>query len=274
MGKGLSQLLDVELEPGAQDIPLSQISANTCQPRKRFDDGSLEELAQSIREHGVIQPLIVRPTTAGRYEIIAGERRFRAAQLAGLRSVPVVVRNANAQTTLELAIIENVQRVDISPIEAANAYAVLSKEFGLTQEEIASRVGKSRTAVTNLLRLLKLPNDVLEAIDDGRISEGHGRALLALKDPSHAVRLLNRIVEDGLSVRQVEDMVAGRPAAKRSQSPGSLPDPDWEKVRDRISEHLGANVQLNRKKRGGRLVIEFFSDDEMESLLGRMGLNF
>lgn len=274
MGKGLSQLLDVELEPGAQDIPLSQISANTCQPRKRFDDGSLEELAQSIREHGVIQPLIVRPTTAGRYEIIAGERRFRAAQLAGLRSVPVVVRNANAQTTLELAIIENVQRVDISPIEAANAYAVLSKEFGLTQEEIASRVGKSRTAVTNLLRLLKLPNDVLEAIDDGRISEGHGRALLALKDPSHAVRLLNRIVEDGLSVRQVEDMVAGRPAAKRSQSPASLPDPDWEKVRDRISEHLGANVQLNRKKRGGRLVIEFFSDDEMESLLGRMGLNF
>lgn len=274
LGKGLAQLLGEEDESTSTEVSVTAIVANPRQPRRSFAEEPLNELAASIKEHGIVQPLVVRPVGQNKYELIAGERRLRAAKLAGLKKVPVVVRAASAQASLEVALIENVQREDINPMECALAYRLLIDEFGLTQDQVATKVGKSRVAVANNLRLLKLPEDIQEAIADGKISEGHARALLMVESPTRLRALFERTVAEGLSVREVERMARGE---ARTPSPGHENhkpevDPDWEALSRRISEHFGAKIKLDRKSTGGRLSIEYFSDDELEGILEKMGI--
>ena len=275
LGKGLSQLLDDQCDSTSNEVAVSSIVANPRQPRRLFDNDALEELAASIKEHGVLQPLVVRNLAPNRYELIAGERRLRAARLAGLKEVPVVVRTANAQKSLELALVENVQRRDINPIECAFAYKKLSDEFGLTQDQIAQKVGKSRVAVANAVRLLKLPEDVQQAIQEGHLSEGHARALLMVDSPMKLRTLFEATLRDGVSVRELERLARGEPRTPKGgpQHKGQpVLDPDWFSIQTRVSEHLGAKVQLDKKSSGGRLSVEFYSEDELEGLLEKMGL--
>jgi len=252
------------------EIEVERIAANTRQPRTRFDDDALQSLAESIRAHGVLQPLIVRPSLKGNFELIAGERRLRAAKLAGKTTVPVVIRAANAQDSLEIAIIENVQREDINALECARAYRQLIDEFGLTQELVAQRVAKSRVAIANTLRLLKLPEEIQVAIEKGTISEGHARALLAVGDSSQQVSLFRRIVLDGLTVRDVERLARGGDAPVKPQVEKTPQDPNWKALGTTLGNRLGAPVKLDRTKNGGRIVVEFFSDEELQGILDRL----
>lgn len=274
LGKGLAQLLGEEEESNSTEVSISAIVANPRQPRRTFASEPLAELSASIKEHGIVQPLIVRSVGDNKYELIAGERRLRAAKMAGLKAVPVVVRAASAQVSLELALIENVQREDINPMECAIAYKMLADEFGLTQEQVANRVGKSRAAVTNSLRLLKLPEDIQDALAEGKISEGHAKALLMIDSPAKLKALFERIIQEGLSVREVERMARGEarsPIAPNAKSQEPI-DPDWESLTRKISEHFGAKIQLQRKNTGGKLSIEYFSEDELEGILEKMGI--
>lgn len=275
LGKGLSQLLGDDEDVQPSEVAVSAITANPRQPRQFFDEEALRELSASIKEHGVLQPLVVRQTGDSKYELIAGERRLRAAKLAGLKQVPVILRSASAQVSLEIALIENVQRQDINPIECGLAYRRLSDEFGLTQDQIAAKVGKSRVAVANALRLLKLPEDVQTAIQEGKITEGHGRALLMVDSPARQRVLFELCLSEDVSVRELERLARGEPRTpKAPEAAKEVPqeDPDWTALKSRVSEHLGAMVQLARKGSGGRLVIDFYSDDELEGLLSKMGL--
>ena len=266
LGKGLSQLIAEQYDAAPNEIPIESIDPNPRQPRTHFDEAALEELANSIREFGVIQPLIVRPSSEGRYELIAGERRWRAAKLAGLESVPVAIRSAAAQASLEIAIIENVQREDINAVESARAYQRLIEEFGLTQEQVALRVGKSRTAVSNTIRLLKLGERVLGGLEGGRITEGHARALLAFPDLSRD-RVYDRIIDQGLTVREVERLsTPSKPKGIKSK-PETVADPDTLAVEATLSEHLAAPVKIS----SGKITIEFYGDEDLNRILERMG---
>ena len=256
-------------------LPLISLVANAAQPRKHFDQDSLDELAASIRELGILQPLVVRALEGGRYEIIAGERRFRAASKAGLVEVPVLVRTASAQTSLEMAIVENVQRMDISPIECAMAYRRLADEFGLQQDEIAAKVGKSRAAVSNTLRLLRLPAEVRAAVSDGRLSEGHARALLMIESPIRQESLFRRIMDEGLSVREAERLARGGTDARPPtgvSAPKSRSDANWFALSESISEFFGSPSKLAKTDKGGRLVVDFYSDDELQRILDKLGI--
>lgn len=295
LGKGLAQLLQSSApEPNERpepmprarkpaqardgkpfEVPVGAVKPNTRQPRRRFDEEGLEELARSIREVGVLQPIVVRELGAGKYELIAGERRLRAAQRAGLKAVPAIVREAGEQASLEMALIENVQREDISPLECAQAFRRLADEFGLTQEQIANRVGKTRVAVSNTLRLLKLGEKALAALDTGKISEGHARALLMVGSPALADKLLAFIVERGLSVRQAEDLARRLDAEHLpgSAKPAAPPeDPNWRALAEGLSHHFGAPVRLHRGKSGGQLVVDFYSDDDLQRILDLLGV--
>ncbi len=275
LGKGLTQMLGETSDTPPTEVSVADIVANPRQPRQRFEDESLQELASSIKEHGLLQPLVVRALAGGRFELIAGERRLRAAKSIGLKVVPVLVRTASAQSSLEMALIENVQREDINPLDCARAYKRLSDEFGLTQEQVAARVGKSRVSVANSLRILRLPEAVQEAISEGVISEGHARALLMVDSPGRLMQLFERCVDEGLSVRELERMAKGAPrtpVGHKPESPHPEPDPDWMAVERRLSEHFGAKVNLARKGSGGRLSIDFYSEDELEGLLAKIGI--
>jgi len=242
---------------------------------------SLAELAASIREHGVIQPLIVtrsRPTDRAPYQLIAGERRWRAAQLAGLKTVPVVIKEATPQESLELALVENVQRADLNPLEEATAYQTLMAEFGLSQQEVAERVGKSRVAVANTVRLLRLPDRVKALLAEGTLSEGHARALLALADDELITRAAEQVVARELTVRQTEELVrrllataeaASHPPPEES-SPSNSPEPAIRRLEEDLTSALGTRVTLQRGKRGGRLVIYFYSDEELQAVYERI----
>ncbi|MBI5708103.1 MAG: ParB/RepB/Spo0J family partition protein [Armatimonadetes bacterium] len=259
---------EVHAESGAARLlPLAAIRPNATQPRRHFEAGSLAELAASIQESGILQPVLVRPK-AGTYELIAGERRYRAAAIAGLKEIPAIIRQEGERESLELALIENLQREDISPLEAARAFQRLLDEFKLTQEAVAKRVGKSRPAVANTLRLLRLPPRIQEGLQKGAISEGHARALLSVSDPAVQLALFERIVAKGLSVREVEEAVQAqgseRPAPNARRKPE---DPHWEAIRTSLSERFGSPVKLQRKGEKGRLVIEFFSDDDLDRIL-------
>jgi ParB family transcriptional regulator, chromosome partitioning protein len=274
LGKGLSQLIaeqyDAETpEEASSEVELSRISPNSRQPRSYFDEEALAGLAESIRAHGVLQPLVVRPAEAGHFELIAGERRLRAAQLAGRTTVPVVIRNANSKESLELAIVENVQREDINALECARAYRRLIDEFGLTQDLVAQRVGKSRVAIANTIRLLKLPDEIQAAIEIGNLSEGHARALLALPTTDAQLALYRRIIANGLTVREVEAIIRGlgQPATAATKAPL---DPNWKAIGSRLTERLGASVKMDKTKTGGRIVVEFYSDDELQGILDRL----
>jgi ParB family chromosome partitioning protein len=275
LGKGLDALIPVEAaaEPtsGAQQIPVDLIKPNPSQPRLEMDDAKLEELSNSIREHGIIQPLILtKEPDQEEYILIAGERRLRAAKLAGLESVPAIVRQVSDQERLELALIENIQRENLTPLESAEAYQQLNDEFGLSHDQIAERVGKSRTAVTNTIRLLKLPEAIRAAIGSGKISEGHGRALLSLNSEKAQLAAFQTIVSHELNVRQAEELVrklAGeKPVVEQSKPPK---DPEVKEIENNLRSILGTKVTLNHGKKGGTLVIHYYSDEELETLIQR-----
>jgi ParB family transcriptional regulator, chromosome partitioning protein len=255
----------------ARAIPVAAVSPNPDQPRTRPDDeDELDELAASIREHGLLQPLVVSERADGRFELIAGERRWRAARRAGLATVPAVVKEATPRSRLELALVENIQRRDLNPLEEAQAYRHLLDEHGLTQEELGRRVGKSRTVVTNRLRLLQLPEPARRALAEGAISDGHGRALLMLDGAADRLALLDAVLAEGLSVRQTEArarrLAAARPAKRGRGARRVRHDPDQARLVDEFCSALGTKVDLQRTRHGGRLVIHFFSDDELQGL--------
>jgi ParB family chromosome partitioning protein len=247
---------------------VERIAPNPRQPRTNFDPQELAELAASIREHGVIQPLIL---TYGeqddQYVLIAGERRLLAARQVGLEVVPAIVREASEQQRLELALIENVQRTDLGPLEAAEAYRQLAEDFGLSHEQISVQVGKSRAAVTNTLRLLKLPPAVQAALSEGRISEGHARALLALPTPQAQSAALQTVLERELNVRQTEELVHRLSGQKPISQLKPEPPPEMVALEERLRERLGTKVSLNRRHKGGTLVIHFYSDEELDALV-------
>ena len=272
LGRGLEALIPgSESAPppgGVNHIPVGKIAPNPRQPRTRFDPEELSELAASIREHGVIQPLIVtQDEQAEQYILIAGERRLVAARQAGLESVPAVVREASDQQRLELALIENLQRTDLGPLEAAEAYRQLAEEFNLSHEEISARVGKSRTAVTNTLRLLRLPARVQQALVDGEITEGHARALLALATPQAQNAALQTILAHSLNVRQTEELVRKLSGQRPPAQPKPTPPPEITALEARLRDSLGTKVSLNRRRKGGTLVIHFYSDEELDALV-------
>jgi ParB family chromosome partitioning protein len=267
LGRGLDALIPVaESTAGAAEIPIARVSPNPHQPRQAISEESLVELVASIREHGVIQPLVV--TQIGDdYQLIAGERRWRAAQLAGLTTMPAIIKETTPQEMLELALVENLQRADLSPLEEAGAYRQLMDEFGLTQEEVAERVGKSRAAVANTVRLLRLPDDVKEALASDRISEGHARALLALPTARLQRQVLGIIETRGLNVRQTEALV--RQMQAEPEEPASKTEPLSPQDRDAVDKfqaRLGTKVNLVRGKKGGRLVIHFYSEEELQAI--------
>ena len=267
LGKGLEALIPtpVEAGPGLREIPVESIVPNPHQPRQALDPIALQELADSIREHGLIQPLIV--TQQGqRYQLIAGERRWQAAKLVGLSRVPALVKDATPQQMLELALVENIQRADLNPLEEASAYQQLIEDFGLTQAQVAGRVGKSRATVANSVRLLRLPQEVKESLAAGRISEGHARALLGLPEAETQSRALRRVIQRGLNVRQVEELVRRWTAPPPEPKPEPDRSPETEALERAFCEALGTKVRLVRSKEGGRLIIHFYSEEELDAL--------
>jgi ParB family chromosome partitioning protein len=261
-------------------LPIDDIAPNPRQPRQSMDSRALEELAASIQEHGIIQPLIVTrsdPADGGPpYRIVAGERRWRAARLAGLSTVPVIVKDATPQAMLEWALVENLQRADLNPLEMATAYRALMDEFGLTQEDVAARVGKSRVAVANTVRLLRLPDEIKDALTAGQISEGHARALLGLDEEDAQLRALDLVIRRGLSVRQTEELVRRiNAAAEVARRAAAARSPETRALEDRFRAALGTKVDLLRSRRGGRLVIHFYSEEELQNIydliVGREG---
>lgn len=274
LGKGLSQLIGEQSDSSPNEAPIESIVPNTRQPRTHFDEVALQELAASIREVGVLQPLLVRALSEGRYELIAGERRLRASQLAGLKTVPIVVRSAGPKATLELALIENIQREDISALECARAFKQLMSEFGLTQEHVAERVGKSRSAVANTVRLLKLPSRILEGLESGAISEGHARALLQLENDAQRLAVFDLILKRGLSVRQTEEASRPKntPTPRRKTAELADVDPSWRAVREGLSEHFATPVKLSGTERGGMIQIPFYSEEDLSRICEVLGI--
>ena len=251
-----------------QEIELSKIVANPFQPRKVFEPEALKELASSIKEHGVIQPLVVTITPSG-YELVVGERRFRASQLAGLEKVPAIIKESMVdQTKLEVALIENIQRQELNPIEEAQAYDRLMKTFNMTQDQVAKKVGKSRPAVANTVRLLNLPAEVQRGVVEGKIMEGHGRALLGLNDPEKILLMYRVVLEQNLNVRQVEAKV--RELTVKRQMDSIAPDPKLMAMESELRGKLGTQVKIRRQGQGGSITIEFFSDEELNELIGKM----
>jgi ParB family transcriptional regulator, chromosome partitioning protein len=274
LGKGLSQLIGEQADAAPVDAPIDAIVPNQRQPRTHFDEDALEELASSIREVGILQPLVVKPISDGRYELIAGERRLRAAGIAGLRRVPITIRSAGAQSSLELALIENIQREDISVLECARAYRKLMDEFGLTQEQVADKVGKSRPAVANAVRLLRLPARILEGLEQGLITEGHAKALLSVDNEALQLAIYDQILKRGMTVREVEQAAKARAGAKRVKKPGVVDpsDPNWVSLQQSASEFLGAPVKLEGSEKGGRIWIDFYSEEDLLRIMDLLGI--
>jgi len=275
LGRGLAALIPqrADVRPGQVDIPLASIRPNPDQPRRRFGEAEMATLVASIREHGVLQPVLVAETLDG-YQLIAGERRVRAAQAAGLDRIPAVIRVLDDRSRLELALVENLQREDLDPIEAARGFRRLIDDFGFTHEDIAERVGRARSTVANTLRLLDLAAVVQLAIGDGRISEGHGRALGGLS-PDHQEHVLGAVIDQELSVRQTEELVRRlrepKVAAPEADSAAAKTgDPDLERIEEDLRRSLGTKVSLARSRRGGRIVIEYYSDEELGRLYDRL----
>jgi len=276
LGRGLDALIPggEEWSPseGVMSIPVELIEPNPRQPRSHFGEQELTELADSIREHGVLQPLIVTRDThqAERYLLIAGQRRLLAARQAGLKTVPALVREATEEQRLELALIENVQREDLSPLETAEAYRQLVEDFHLSHEEIAGRVSKSRTAVTNTLRLLKLPGDVQQALAEGRISEGHARALLALPTLQAQSAACKTVLHLELNVRQTEELVRRLSGQKPPVVPRPAPPAEIVALEERLRHSLGTKVSLTHGQKGGTITIYYYSDEELEAIIGQV----
>ncbi len=275
LGRGIEALLgDNPTAESPAELPLDAISPSHDQPRTTFEDESLRELADSIATHGVLQPLVVQPDGDG-YRIIAGERRFRAARIAGLSTVPAVLRSTTGLEHLELALVENLQRADLNPVEEAHGYRRLMEAGGRTQEEVARRVGKSRVTVTNALRLLKLPDDMLASVERGQISAGHARALLAVVDDTSRRELFDRVLADQLSVRATEEAARQPPepvtpdpaGARQSARPV---DADLAALQERLIEALGTKVDVRGSARRGRISVTYYSPDDLERICERI----
>ena len=270
LGRGLDSLFADnsvdELNPSVNKLRIMEIEPNRDQPRKDFDEKSLSELAESIEQHGVLQPLVVRPLTSGGYQLVAGERRWRAARIAGLTEVPVVIKELTDEEVIEIAMIENLQREDLNPLEEALGYRYMMDELNITQEQAAEKVGKSRPAVANAIRLLRLPDEVQEMVKNNLISPGHARALLGFESQELIIQTAKRIVKEDLSVREVETLV------KNSQKTPKVPkqqkrDKFFSEVELALVENLGRKVKIKEsKKDAGVLEIEFFDKDDLESL--------
>lgn len=277
LGRGLGALIP-RSQSGVQELEVDRIAPNPQQPRLQVDENALAELAASIRQHGVLQPIVVTRLEgeADGYILIAGERRWRAARMAGLRTIPAIVKEAAPPQRLELALVENIQREDLTPLELAAAYRALIDEHGLTQEQIAQRLGKSRVAVTNTLRLLQLPRAAREALAAGRITEGHARALLGMPNEAALLAGLREVIEHGLTVRQTEELVRRASAPPpEDNAPVATPDAaaaaprqdaELAYLEEQLRQALGTRVQIVRSRRGGRLIIHFYSDDELDGL--------
>ncbi len=274
LGKGLSALMgDAALqnpEAGSVFLPISQVEPGLNQPRKNFDDESLEDLADSIREHGIIQPLTVRRLSSGYYQIIAGERRWRAAKKAGLHEVPAVIIEADDRKVMELGLIENLQREDLNPMEEAEGYQVLLTDYGMTQEEVARRMGKSRPTVTNALRLTALPPQVRQLLIDGKLSAGHGRAVLMVEGDKAQVAFALHLVEQGLSVRQAEAAAKAFTLEPKKAKKAPVEDPNQiyiEAVERELTERFRRKVSITSGARKGRLTLEFYDTNDLNDLL-------
>jgi len=279
LGRGLSALIPPTASASGarvEMVDIDLIAPNPQQPRQRFDEEQLRELAESIREHGVLQPVIVSRTDSGAgpatYQLIAGERRVQAARMAGLERMPVIVREATDAEQLELALIENIQRADLNPLEEALALRRLIDEFGLTQEELSRRLGLGRTAIANAVRLLQLEEEIRESLASGQISEGHARALLSINDKRVRLDAWRKIVSDDLSVRQAEEVAKALRAA-HAIPPKTAPrrvDPHVRALEDRLRQALGTRVSLVQGRSGGRIIISYHSEDELDGILRRM----
>ncbi len=280
LGKGLTALFEdnnLEIaeptpvgEGGPVMVSISDIEPNREQPRVIFDEEKLNELAESIREHGVLTPLLVSPIDKGRYRIIAGERRWRASRIAGIKKLPVIIKDVSAQEIMEISLIENLQREDLNIIEEAKGYKRLSDEFGMTQEQMAKRVGKSRPVVANALRLLTLPTDVISLLEEGRLSLAHGKSLLSCDDPERISGLAHQCADKELTVRELEALI------KKQQMPprqGRLPVDRlyYDSLAGDLTTALGRKVSVNPSRKGGKLVIEYYSDDDLTDLAERLG---
>jgi ParB family chromosome partitioning protein len=251
----------------AEEIDIARISPNPHQPRKDFSPERLQELAEPIKQHGIIQPVVLTEN-GGQYEIIAGERRLQAAKLAGLSKVPAVVREASDQQKLELAIIENIQRHDLNPVEEAKAYLKLAQEFGLKQEEVADKVGKSRSSVANKTRLLSLPIEIQKALIEGKITEGHAKAILAIDNPEKQRALFELILKNSLTVRQAENKT--KEISVRTHKRVINLDPEIKKIEDDLTAKLGTKVKLSKSGTGGRIVIDYYSKEELDNLISKI----
>lgn len=272
LGKGLAAFIPEEFgiikEERFAELDIDQVSPNPAQPRTRFDDQSIEELARSIKESGIVQPIVVVPEDGG-YKIIVGERRWRAAQRAGLRKIPVLVRNIAKEDQLEISLIENIHREDLNPMEVALTYSRLIEDHGYTQQELADKVGKDRTSVTNYMRLLKLPEEVREKIVDGTLSMGHARAVLALEEPAAQLQACREVLEKGLSVRDAEKLVNRlKERTPRKQKP--LADPDLEALQEELVKRFGTKVMISGSRNKGVVKIFYFSLDDLNMVYGKV----
>ncbi len=280
LGKGFDSLIPTDFDSSilvdsndrVQNLLISAIAPNPEQPRRHFDEASLAELAESIKRYGILQPLIVSPGRSGEYALVAGERRWRASQIAGLTHVPAIVRAREELEQLEVALIENVQRVDLSPIEQAVSVERLHQQFNLSYKSIAQRLGKAETTISNIVRLLQLPEDARKCLQEGKISEGHARAILALKDqPDFQAQLLKHIMESGWSVRSAEQFVNSHKQGLKSEADVKLRLANETPATKRLSKSLGTPVSLKRTAKGGRIEIHFKTDKELEQLIERLG---
>lgn len=270
LGKGLDALfIDNTTDNGAVTLRISEIEPNRSQPRKEFDESALADLADSIREHGVIQPLLVRPLPTGGYQLVAGERRWRASRMAGLGEVPVVIRELSDHEAMELALIENLQRQDLNPMEEALGYRSLMEEYQMTQEEVAKAIGKSRPAIANSLRLLALPQQVVDLIREGKLSAGHGRALLALEEESAILEAAQTAVKKHWTVREIEKM-AQSSHKKTKVSTGPDKDHYYTELELALSQVLGRQVTITSKGKNRTLSIAFFDKEDLSALVSRL----
>ncbi|MBI5142451.1 MAG: ParB/RepB/Spo0J family partition protein [Nitrospirae bacterium] len=279
LGRGLGALIpqrkpdvpppvNARLEQGTLEVDIDRIIPSSLQPRKRFDEDSLRELADSIRENGIIQPPVVRRTGDGTFELIAGERRWRASHLAGLKKIPVIVKDTAPAETLAMALIENIQREDLNPLETAEAFDHLMKDFGLTQEEMSKKVGKDRASVANYLRLLKLASEVKMWVTDGLISFGHAKAILASEDENAQVELAREVIKRGLSVRETEALAKKKKTGEVKKPESKAKNPQIASIEEKLIRRLGTKVMLDdRGKKGGRISIDYYSLDEFDRLL-------
>ncbi|MHC1749254.1 MAG: ParB/RepB/Spo0J family partition protein [Cellulosilyticaceae bacterium] len=277
LGKGLNALLSEETlnnseESGIKVVNINEVEPNSNQPRKKFSQEELSELCVSIQEHGVLQPLIVREK-GNKYQIVAGERRFRAAKMASLKELPIIIKNFSDKQTLEVSLIENIQREDLNIMELANAYSLLMENFDLTQDDVALKVGKSRPSITNIMRLMKLTPYVQQKLRDNQISSGHGKAILSIRDIQTQKKIVDYIIENELSVRETEryiqDLLKPNNATKKKEEV----NPFYREIQENLQLVLGTKVTISKTKKKGKIEIEYYSDEELEKIVSKLQKN-